>query len=132
VKNLRVQGPDDLFREYDVDDFTGPQGAYGGVVFSGGHAIKFARSQMLIGDEEPYNTCVASTRGYAPQFYDAWKVKDQYDDEYYAMEMEKYDMTLNKYLRETRSPEDDAEVAHPAHDHRRAFPQGTNGCPQPH
>ena len=111
VDNLRVEAPDALFREYDSESFDGPQGSYGGVVFNDqGHAIKFARSKMLLGDEEPYNTCIASKRGYAPEFYDAWKVKDNYDDEYYAIDMEKYDITLYDYIHRPANPADDADV----------------------
>lgn len=110
---LRVEGPDALFREYDSESFDGPRGSFGGVVFDAqDHAIKFSRA-VGAGErngEEPYNTCVAHRRGYAPEFYDAWKVKNEHDEEYYAMEMEKYEITLFDYLRKPPIPADDANV----------------------
>jgi hypothetical protein len=113
ASNLRVQAPDDLFRKYDDESFDGPRGSFGGVVFNAqGHAIKFSRAQQATwaDDEEPYNTCVANKKGYAPEFYDAWKVRDAHDDEFFAIEMEKYEITLFDFLRQPTNDSDDADV----------------------
>jgi|LakMenE09Jun09ns_1017247.scaffolds.fasta_scaffold01036_4 hypothetical protein len=97
--NLRVKQPDALFNEYsDWETFDGPSGTYGGVVFNArGHAVKFTPIKNGA-DEEPYNTCLANKKGHAPEFYDAWKVKDADDEEFYAIEMETYDDTLYDYI----------------------------------